>query len=107
MKSLKLESMSCVRYALPRRGFAPRVTWSLLQRTKELGASLPNNYLLNSNGSIPEALKNELIIVAETFSEEYFEFEGTDTEVVVYFEEGGGIKEIHNLHSILSKLSSW
>ena len=107
MKSVDLKKGSCVRYSLARRGAEPRVTWALLQRTEALGATLPNDYLLNNNGVLPTTLMNELRAVAEDYSEEYFEFEGTSSEVAVYWEEWGGPEKAKSIHGLLTRLALW
>ncbi|HEY8358707.1 MAG TPA: hypothetical protein VIL30_14710 [Ramlibacter sp.] len=102
---MKLSNGSCVRYALPRTGGLPRFTWSLLQRTKEQGATLPNNYLLASAQALSDELTRRLNLIASEFDEELFEFEGTQNEVAVFWEEWGGEGQVAKLHTRLSELA--
>jgi hypothetical protein len=81
--------------------------WSLLQRSKELGATLPNEYLLTQTGRLPATFEEELRKVAEEFAEELFEFEGTATDVAVYWEEWGGPTKVRALHEVLNRLAQW
>lgn len=107
MKSMELKKGTCVRYSYPRQGPKPHTAWALLQRTKTLGATLPNDYLLNSSSPLPSGFMSELRAVAEEYSEEYFEFEGTSSEVAVYWEEWGGPEKAKSLHSLLTRLALW
>lgn len=101
-RSCELIRGTCARYSLPRHGGA-RNSWSLLQRTKNEGAQLPNYYLLQ--GEVSDALRQTLTKLATEFSEEYFEFEGTPTEVAVYWEEWGGAEQVKEIHRILGNLA--
>ena len=96
----------CVRYSLPRRGRNGR-TWSLVQRTAALGATLPNDYLLHASVTLPGGLEEQLRRVAEDYSEELFEFEATDTEVTVYWSEWGGADKVRRLHYHLERLAGY
>ena len=102
-RSCKLVRGSCVRYSLPRYGEGPRSTWSLLQRTERDGAQLPNGYLLQ--GDISDGLRQALTKLANEFSEEYYEFEGTPTDVSVYWEEYGGAAQVRHIHQVLHSLA--
>ena len=104
MKSVELYTGNCVSYSIPRRG--GQTSWQLLQRTKALGATMPNDYLLQSSGALPDALTSALRSIAEQYSEEYFEFEGNPTTVSVFWEEWGGPKQAQDLHARLVKLAS-
>jgi hypothetical protein len=96
----------CIRYAMARRArSAP--TWSLVQRTPKTGANYPNGYLLKSSAPLPGALEEQLRKVAEAFSEEVFEFEGTAEDVAVYWEEWGGAAKVQELHGYLDRLASY
>lgn len=106
MESLRLERGTAVRYSVPRTNADRSTTWELLQRTKALGAALPNNYLLKSSGPLSEPLTRELTTVAQDFDEEYFEFEGTSSEVAVYWEEWGGPDKVQSLHQVLKRLAA-
>ena len=101
--SCKLVRGLCVKYSLPRYGEGKRSIWSLLQRTERDGAQLPNGYLLQ--GEVSENLRRALQNVAAEFSEEYYEFEGTATEVSVYWEEYGGAAQVRNIHKVLRRLA--
>jgi hypothetical protein len=48
----------------------------------------------------------ELKQLAENFSEEYFEFEGTSSEVAIYWEEWGGPEKARSLYQVLSRLAA-
>jgi hypothetical protein len=96
----------CVRYSMARRGRNGRI-WTLLQRTKPLGATLPNDYLLTASGPLPAGLEEQLRRVAEDYPEELFEFEGTPTEVAVYWSEWGGVEKVRRLHYHLERLASY
>jgi hypothetical protein len=96
----------CVRYSLPRRERKAR-TWTLVQRTKALGATLPNDYLLTTNGPLPAGLEEQLLKTAEEYSEDLFEFEGTATDVAVYWTEWGGPDKVRTLHGHLERLASY
>jgi hypothetical protein len=102
---IKLEPDRCVRYSLPRR-FRGGPTWSLLQRTKEAGATLPNDYQLQAKEALSDALTKQLHEIAETYDEEYFEFEGTASDVGVYWLEWGGADKVRALHAHLEKLAA-
>ena len=102
-RSCELIRGLCARYSLPRSGESTRAGWSLLQRTKREGAQLPNYYLLQ--GEVSDSLRQALTKVAEEFSEDYFEFEGTLTEVAVYWEEWGGASRVQDIHRILQSLA--
>jgi hypothetical protein len=97
---------TCVRYSLPRRETKGR-TWALVQRTKPLGATLPNDYLLTSSGPLPAGLQEQLRKVAEDYCEELFEFEGTPSEVAVYWSDWGGVEKVRRLHYHLERLASY
>jgi hypothetical protein len=96
----------CARYSLPRRERKGR-TWTLVQRTKPLGATLPNDYLLTTSGTLPAGLEEQLRKVAEECSEELFEFEGNATDVAVYWTEWGGAQKVRTLHWHLERLASY
>jgi len=102
-RSCQLVRGACVRYSLPRQGQGTRSVWSLLQRTERDGAQLPNGYLLQ--GEVSDALRQILTKLATEFSEEYFEFEGTTTDVAVYWEEWGGASEVEHVHQVLQSLA--
>ena len=93
-----LSSGRCVRYALSRSSGS---NWELLQRDAKQGAQLPNGYFLKSH-SITSSFLDKLRPIAEEFSEEYFEFEGTTTEVAVFWEEWGGKEQASRVHKVLS-----
>jgi len=101
--SCQLVRGSCVRYSLPRHGEGERTAWSLLQRTEQDGAQLPNGYLVQGNAS--DDLREVLTKLATEFSEEYYEFEGTPTEVSVYWEEYGGNAGVQRVHEVLQSLA--
>lgn len=102
-QSCELVRGSCARYSLPRQGGGTRSIWSLLQRTRRDGAQLANGYLLQ--GEVSDALRQDLTKLATEFSEDYFEFEGTTTDVGVYWEERGGASQVQQLHEILQRLA--
>lgn len=102
-RSCRLVPGSSARYALPRHGEGARAVWSLLQRTQHEGAQLPNGYLLEGNVSDP--LREALTKLAAEFSEDYFEFEGTTTDVAVYWEEWGGASQVRHMHQVLQGLA--
>jgi hypothetical protein len=100
------EPYRCVRYSLPRRERKGR-TWTLVQRTRSLGANLPNDYLLTASGPLAAGLEEKLRKVAEDYATELFEFEGTATEVAVYWTEWGGADKVRRLHYHLERLASY
>jgi hypothetical protein len=100
-QSCQLVRGSCVRYSLPRQGGGACATWSLVQRAERDGAQFPNGYLLQGEAS--DALRKVLTELATEISEEFFEFEGTTTEVAVYWEEWGGVSEVQHMHQILQR----
>lgn len=102
---IKLEKDKCVRYSLPRR-IQGGATWSLLQRTEEMGADFPNDYLLESSAPLPDALLDLLEEIAEAYDAEYFEFEGTASEVAAYWLEFGGKDNVRRLQAHLEKLAA-
>ena len=102
-RSCRLVRGSCVRYSLLRHAEGTRSAWSLLQRTERDGAQLPNGYLLQ--GEVSDALRRVLTKLATEFSEEYFEFEGTPTDVAAYWEEWGGASEVQHIHRVLQILA--
>ena len=102
--SLKLVKGTTARYALPRQS-SNISTWELLQRNQAHGANMPNFYLLNSSVSLSDELTEELRRVSEEYDEEYFEFEGTTSEVAVFWEEWGGKSKVESIHSLLEKLA--
>lgn len=106
MESVELEKGSVVRYSMPRVASDHSAIWTLLQRTKKLGATLPNNYLLTSSGPLSDQLMKELNKLAQDFDEEYFEFEGTSSEVAIYWEEWGGSEMVRSLHQVLKRLAA-
>ena len=81
--SVTLETDRCMRYSIPRRA-AEGPIWSLLQRTKALGATFPNDFLLTTDKPLPRPLEEELRRIADEYSEELFEFEGTAADVAVH-----------------------
>jgi hypothetical protein len=97
---------ACVRYSLPRRG-KKDLTWSLVQRTKPLGANLPNDYLLEASGPLPAGLEEQLRKVAGDYADELFEFEATPGEIVVYWSEWGGAEKVRRLHYHLERLACY
>jgi hypothetical protein len=97
-----LEMTPCLRYALPRAAHQG-TSWTLLQRDKTLGAQLPNGYLVEAKNITPQLLES-LRPVAEEYSEEYFEFEGTQGEVAVFWVENGGKKEVERIYRTLLSL---
>jgi hypothetical protein len=96
----------CVRYSLARRG-RKDLTWSLVQRTKPLGANLPNDYLLTASGALPAGLEEQLRKVAADYSDELFEFEATASDVAVYWSEWGGAEKVRRLHYHLERLARY
>ena len=100
-----LESDHCMRYSIPRRARLGS-PWSLLQRTKAMGATFPNDYLLSSKEPLPERLLEHLRKIAEEYDEELFEFEGTANDVAVYWLEWGGPEKVRALHAHLDKVAS-
>jgi len=102
-RSCRLIRGSCARYSLPRYGEGTRSGWSLLQRTERDGAQLPNGYLLQ--GEVSDALRKRLTKLATEFSEDYFEFEGTASDVAVYWEEWGGASQVRHMHQVLQSLA--
>lgn len=106
-KTVVLTPASCVRYSIPRVAPRPRTTWTLLQRTKAQGSTLPNDYLLTSSAPMPAGLDALLRQTAEEYAEELFEFEGIDIEVAVYWEEWGGPEKARTLHDLLVRMASW
>ena len=71
----------------------------LLQRLQSHGANMPNDYLLESTGVLPKALRQAITEIAETYDEEFFEFSSDDSEVAVYWEEWGeGKKPLSCMH---------
>ena len=104
--TVTLESDRCMRYSIPRRvSFGS--TWSLLQRTKAMGATFPNDYLLSSTGPLPERLLEHLREISEEYDEELFEFEGTANDVAVYWLEWGGPEEVRALRAYLEKVAAF
>jgi len=102
-QSCKLMRGSCRKYSVPRYGEGVRTPWSLLQRTKREGAQLPNDYLLQ--GEVSDNLRQLLTKLAAEFSEEYYEFEGTTTDVSVYWEEYGGVAGVQRVYDVLQRLA--
>ncbi len=102
-QSCQLVRGSCVRYSLPRYSEGTRSAWSLVQRTERDGAQLPHGYLLQ--GEVSDSLRKILTNLATEFSEEYFEFEGTTTDVAVYLEEWGGASQVRHIHQVLQSLA--
>ena len=102
-QSCQLVRGSCARYSLPRHSEGARSAWSLLQRTKREGAQLPNDYLLRED--VSEGLRKILTKLATEYSEEYYEFEGTPTDVSVYWAEYGGADQVQRLHEVLQSLA--
>ena len=101
-QSCQLVRGSCIRYSLPRqRGVGS--AWTLLQRTERDGAQFPNGYLLQGEAS--DALRQFLTKLATEFSEEYFEFEGTPTDVAVYWKEWGGASQVQQIQHVLQSLA--
>jgi hypothetical protein len=96
----------CVRYSLARRG-KKDLTWSLVQRTKALGANLPNDYLLTTSGALPAGLEEQLRKVAGDYSDELFEFEAAASDVAVYWSEWGGAEKVRRLHYHLERLACY
>jgi recombinational DNA repair ATPase RecF len=64
---------------------------------------LANGYLLQ--GEVSDARREALTKLAAEFTEDYYEFEGTPTEVAVYWEESGGVSEARHMHEILQSLA--
>jgi len=104
VESFRLVETSVVKYSIARRG--SKNSWMLLQRLQSHGANMPNDYLLESTGVLPKALRQAITEIAETYDEEFFEFSSDDSEVAVYWEEWGGRKKAVELHVLLSKLAS-
>jgi hypothetical protein len=96
----------CVRYSLPRRE-RNGPTWMLVQRTKPLGANLPNDFLLTPSGPLKAGLEEQLRRAAEEYSRDYFEFEGTPGEVAVYWTEWGGPQKVRRLYYYLERLAAY
>jgi hypothetical protein len=106
MESMELKRRTVARYSLLRRASPACPGWELLQRTTSMGASLPNAYLVTSSAPLPERLMQELSEVAQAFSEEFFEFEGTSSDVAVFWEEWGGPGKVQSLHQVLKRLAA-
>ena len=104
--SLTLEADRCIRYSLPRR-LSGGPVWSLLQRTRAMGATLPNAYLLKTSAPLSDALMRLLREMAEKYDEEYFEFEGTANDVAVYWLEWGGAEKVRALKAHLERLAAF
>lgn len=106
MESLELAKRTVARYSLPRRASPASASWELLQRTKSMGALLPNAYLLKCSAPLSERLTQELSDIAREFSEEFFEFEATLSDVAVFWEEWGGPGKVQSLHEVLKRLAA-
>ena len=102
-----LEGDTCARYSLPRTGPSPRVSWSLLQRSTREGAQLPNGYLLETARALPEGLSQVLYRIAQAYDEDLFEFEGTESDVAVFWMESGGVDQVDELYEVLSELARY
>lgn len=48
-----------------------------------MGATFPNDYLFTTDKPLPATLEDQLRRIAEQYSEELFEFEGTASDVAV------------------------
>jgi hypothetical protein len=96
----------CVRYSLARRE-RTGPTWTLVQRTRPLGANLPNDFLLTASAPLRAGLEEQLRKVAEEYSEGLFEFEGTASEIAVYWTEWGGLEKVRRLHYHLERLAAY
>jgi hypothetical protein len=96
----------CVRYSVARRDKSGP-TWTLVQRTRALGANMPNDFLLSSSVPLKGGLQEYLLKVAEHCSDELFEFEGTATEVALYWTEWGGSEKVRRLHYYLERLAAY
>ena len=105
-KTVTVELGRCVRYSIARRA-RRRPIWSFVQRTKAMGATFPNDYLLTSSEPLPATLEEELRVIAKEYSEELFEFEATANDVAVYWEEWGGPERVRSLHAHLDRLASY
>lgn len=105
-KTVTLEPDRCIRYSIPRRARGGPI-WSLVQRTKEVGATFPNGYVLTTSAVLHSALEEQLRKIAEEYAEELFEFEGTANDVAVYWEEWGGPERVRSLHAHLDRLASF
>ncbi len=96
---------SCVRYSIARRNSANSLLkWALLQRTEDEG-QLRNGWL-HKPSEIPGDLMIKFEEIITEFDEEYFEFEATETEVSVFWEEWGGPKQVQRVFSALEKLAN-
>ena len=80
---------------------------TLVQRTRLLGANLPNDFLLTTSGPLSAGLEEQLRKVADEFSEELFEFEGKEGDVAVYWTEWGGVDKVRRLHYHLERLAAY
>jgi hypothetical protein len=96
----------CVRYSLPRRE-KRGPTWTLVQRTKPLGANLPNDFMLTASAPMRGGLEEQLRKLAQECSEDLFELEATATEVVLYWTEWGGPEKVRRLHYHLERLAAY
>jgi hypothetical protein len=97
----------CIRYSLARRGPGPRVLWNLLQRGQAQGAQFPNGFLLVAEEEIPRGLRDCLHDVAMTYDEDLFEFAGTEDEVIVYWSEWGGVRQVDEVAKTLDALAAY
>lgn len=102
-KLTSLKPYDCVAYSLPRTG---GTEWKLLQRDEAHGAQLPSGYLLEGSHTTTKTLE-KFKPIAEKYSEEYFEFEGTKTHVFVYWEEWGGAKMAQEIYDLLQNLKDF
>lgn len=104
-----LEHGTCTRYSIARQGNAP-ATWTMLQRT-DIDANVPQTYaigyyVLTVSGTLPAGMFDVLQELAAEFPEDFFEFEGTATEVAVFWDEFSA-EEVQRLHDVLQRLARW
>lgn len=103
--------MACIKYSLG-RATPSDATWSLEQILKEQPSNPhffkspgdQGGYLLKTDAAVSDAMKKVFAELAEEFNEDFFAFEGSVTQVSIYWEEWGGAKKANQLHRALQKM---
>jgi hypothetical protein len=95
---LTLERHRCVGYALPRTTPASPAGWAFLQRDESSGAQYPSGWMFQSaGGAATPWLDTVLRAIADTWTEEFLEFEADRGRIVAFWGEWGGSQRVEQI----------
>ena len=102
----KKEKVSVKRYAIPHNS-KYKEGWEFIQvipDPKNKNNEFGEYYQLNADHKVPKKLKELLIKFINDFDADYYEFEKTSEEIILYLEEWGGRKRVEQLYKYMKEI---